>query len=467
MLDFSCRVNEDSISIYITKLSTVNCQLFNLMAQDYYQQGLAKAQAGDKRGAIADFDLALIATPEWAEVYYRRGLAYFDLGNPLTAISDYTQALAIDSHHRDCSYARALARLTLKNFPGALVDIDRAILFGRDYAPAYQLKGLVCKKLADYPAAIAAYKVAANLYLTQQDAANSQRCLELAQSLQPKQMGLAAATSIDRPVAPKLAPRSPTITPEQFYVQLLEQGEQGDLQGAIDNANWAIQASPNEAWGYACRGALYSKGGDRTAALTDFNRAIQLDPNSHVAYRGRGKLRDLMGDYRGALLDFDRAVAIAPQDVFIYLARGNVRVNLHDYTAAIADFAQAISIDPQEPLGYLYRAQIYIKIEDLHLAIEDYQTAANLYLERQDLNKYQDTIAKLQQFQRAAPQSAPPPNRDRSQPQSEALRQRLYILVSGQWAIAQRLIDRLKEEQPGYEEDWYLERVISNLEAGL
>jgi tetratricopeptide (TPR) repeat protein len=435
------------------------------MAQDYYQQGLAKAQAGDKRGAISDFDLALIATPEWAEVYYRRGLAYFDLGDIVAAVSDYTQALAIDSHHRDCSYARALARLTLKNFPGALVDIDRAILFGRDYAPAYQLKGLVCKKLANYSEAIAAYKAAANLYLAQKDLENSQRCFDLAQSLQPKSFTNVPASI--PPIATKSTPRPPITSPEQFYVQLLEQGERGDLAGAIDNANWAIQASPDEAWGYACRGALYSKKGDRTAALTDFNRAIQLDPNSHVAYRGRGKLRDTMGDYSGAILDFDRALAIAPQDVFVYLARGNVRVNLHDYTAAVADFAQAISLDPQEPLGYLNRAQIYIKIEDLHQAIEDYQTAANLYLERQDLTKYQDTIAKLQRFQRAAPQSAPPPQRDRSQPQNEALRQRLYILVSGQWAIAQRLIGRLKDEQPGHDEDWYLQRVIYNLEEGL
>ncbi|WP_310487702.1 tetratricopeptide repeat protein [Chamaesiphon sp. VAR_69_metabat_338] len=429
------------------------------MAQEYYQQGLAKAKAGDYQGAIADFDLALIATPEWAEVYYRRGLAYFDLGDTLTAVSDYTQALAIDSHHRDCSYARALARLTLKNFPGALVDIDRAILFGRDYAPAYQLKGLVCKKLAKYPDAIAAYKVAANLYLAQKDVENSQRCLDLARTLEPK--------PIDAPIVPKLTPRPPLTSPEQFYVQLLEQGERGDLQGALDNANWAIQSSPNEAWVYACRGALYSKRDDRTAALTDFNRAIQLDPNSHVAYRGRGKLRDRMGDYQGALMDFDRALAIDSQDLFIYLARGNVRVNLHDYPGAIADFDRAISIDPVEPLAYLKRAQTYIKLEELSQAISDYQTAANIYLERQDLTKYQDTLANLQKLQRSAPKAPPSPNRDRSQPQNEALRQRLYVLVSGQWAIAQRLIDRLKEAEPGYDEDWYLERVIDNLEAGL
>lgn len=430
------------------------------MAQDYYQQGLAKAKAGDYRGAIADFDLALIATPEWAEVYYRRGLAYFDAGEILTAVSDYTQALNIDSHHRDCSYARALARLTLKNFPGALEDIDRAILFGRDYAPAYQLKGLVCKKLAQYPAAIAAYKMAANLYLAQQDPQTSRQCLDLALALQPKPLDPA-------PPAPSFQPLPPLTSPEQFYAQLLAQAERGVVRGALDNANWAVQASPNDAWVYACRGVLYFKNGDRTAALTDFNRSIQLDPNYHIAYRGRGKLRHQMGDYRGALLDLDRAVEIDPQDLFIYLARGNVRVSLNDYTAAIADFTHAIAIDPQEPSGYLQRAQTYTKLEELTRAIDDYQLAANIYLERQDLPKYQDTLKVLQQIQRSVPKSSPPPSRGQFQPQHEALRQRLYILVSGQWAIAQRLIDGLKQEDPGQSEDWYLERVIYNLEQGL
>jgi tetratricopeptide (TPR) repeat protein len=447
----------------VPALFAVNCQLmlFNLMAQDYYQQGLVKAKAGDYRGAISDFELALIATPEWAEVYYRRGLAYFDLGEISSAISDYTQALAIDSHHKDCSYARALARLTLKNFPGAMEDIDRAILFGRDYAPAYQLKGLVSKKLAQYPQAISAYKMAANLYLAQKDLDNSRQCLELAQSLQPK--------SIESPVAPKSTPVRPLITSEQFYTQLLEQGERGDLRGAIDNANWAVQTSSNDVRAYTCRGVLYFKKGDLTAALADFNQAIEIDPKSHVAYRSRGKLRDRLGDYGGAILDFDRALAIDAGDLFIYLARGNVRVNLHDYTAAIADFSQAISIDSQEPSAYLYRAQTYTKLEELNDAIDDYQMAANIYLERQDLTKYQDTLKNLRKLQRSAPKSksAPPPNRDRSQLQNETLRQRLYILVSGQWAIAQRLIDRLKEEYPGHEEDWYLERVIYNLEEGL
>jgi tetratricopeptide (TPR) repeat protein len=429
------------------------------MAPDYYREGVAKAKAGDNFGAIADFDLALIATPEWAEVYYRRGLAYFDRGEILTAVADYTQALTLDARHQDCYYARALARLTLKNFPGALTDIDRAIEFNRNYAPAYQLKGMVCKKLAQYPQAIAAYKIAANLYLAQQDLSSSRQCLDLAQSLQPKESSL--------PVAPISTAPSPLITSEQFYTQLLEQGERGDLPSAIDNANWAVRTSPDDVRAYTCRGILYLKKGDLTSALADFSQAIKLDPTVHIAYRSRGKLRAQMGDYRGAILDFDRALAIDSQDLFIYLARGNVLVSLNNYPAAIDDFTQAITIDPLEPAAYIHRAKTSTKLEELQQAIDDYQIAANIYLERQDLPKYQETITLLTKIQRSTPIAPLPSPTSQSQPQHQVLKQRLFVLVSGHWGIAQRLIDRLKEEEPGHAEDWYLARVIDNLEAGL
>jgi tetratricopeptide (TPR) repeat protein len=427
------------------------------MTQDYYQQGLVKAKAGDDRGAIAEFDLALIAAPEWAELYYRRGLAYFDLGEVHTAVSDYTQALTRDAQHRDCYYARALARLTLKNFPGALEDIDRAIIYGRDYAPAYQLKGLVCRKLTQYPDAIAAYKMAATLYLAQQDPETSRQCLALAQSLQPKPTEPA-------PIA-KISPQ-PLITTEQYYTQLLERAERGDLVGAINDADWAVRTNPDDARGFACRGILRLKQGNKQAALADFNQAISLDPQFHITYCSRANLRSQMGDFSGAILDFDRALAIDDRDLYIYLARGNVRVGLNDYPAAIADFSRAISIDPTEPLAYTNRAQAYIKLEELRQAIADYQVAANLYLERQDLTKYRDTLAQLQKIQRSTPKAPPPPNGN-SNPQTEALRQRLLMLVGGHWEIAVRAIEHLQEKHPGRSEAWYIEKVVYDLEEGV
>jgi tetratricopeptide (TPR) repeat protein len=298
--------------------------------------------------------------------------------------------------------------------------------------------------------------MAATLYLAQQDPEHSRQCLALAQALQPQSLPV---TSLP------MLPLQPLITPEQYYTQLLERAERGELQAAIQDVEWAVKTSPNDPRSYICRGLLRLRQGDRQAALIDFNQAISLDPQSHVAYCSRGKLRSLMGDAGGAILDFDRALAIEPQDLFIYLARGNVRVGLNDYPGAIADFSQAIAIDPTEPTTYLSRAQTYSKLEELHQAIADYQIAANLYLERQDLPKYQDTLAKLQKLQRSVPKSSAATGK--YPPQIAALRQRLLVLVSGHWEIAERLIAHLQARETGYAEQWYLERVIYDLESGL
>lgn len=420
--------------------------------QDYYQQGLALAQTGDYHGAIEQFDLAASATPTWGELYYRRGLAHFALGDTLSAVGDYSVALTHDSQHRDCNYARALARLTLKNFPGALTDIDRAIAFGRDFAPAYQLKGQICRKLAQYPAAIAAYKMAATLYLAQQDLDRSRQCLELAQQMQLKPIATPS---------PQISAPVPLITTEQFYAQLLERGERGDVAGAIQDADWAVRTSPEDVRAYCCRGVLKLKMSDRTAALADFNQALKIDPESHLAYRSRGKLRGQMGDYAGALLDLDRALAFDPQDLFIYLARAQVRISTNNYPAALDDLSQAIALDPREPTTYTQRAQVYTKLERLPEAIADYQTAANIYLDSQNLPKYQDTLASLNKIQRTAPAIST------SLSGTEDLRQRLLTLVGGHWEIAHRALEHLEANYPGYSEEWYLEQAIADIERGL
>jgi tetratricopeptide (TPR) repeat protein len=429
------------------------------MTQDYYQQGLAKAKQRDYQGAIADFDLALIANPQWAELYYRRGLAYFDLGDILAAVSDYTRALELDREHRDSYYARALARLTLKNFPGALEDVEQAIKFGRDYALAYQLKGTVCKKLAQREQAIAAYKMAANLYLAQQDAENSRRCLAQARELQPPDAHPSVSVRKETNTAP-------IVSTEEFYAQLLTRGEQGDIWGAITDADWAIRTNPGDARAYTCRGLLHLKRGDRQNALVDLNQAIRLDDRDRVAYRNRGKIRAQIGDYGGAIGDFDRALEIDSRDPLLYLARGQARGAMNNYLQAIEDFSLAIEIDPQAPGGYIERAQAYVKIEEIKLAIEDYQRAANLYLDRQELEQYEGVVSALKKLQISQPQSKGVNYGDRGAGDLSGLRQRLLVLVGGQWAIAERLIEQMRDRYPGYAEDWYIERVVEDLERG-
>jgi tetratricopeptide (TPR) repeat protein len=433
---------------------------------DYYQQGLAKAQAQDYQGAIEDFELALIANPEAAAVYYRRGLVYFDLGDHLNAVSDYTRSIDLQPHQRDAYYGRSLVRLILSNFSGALADINQAILFARDYAPAYQLKGNICQKLAQRQESIEAYKLAASLYLRQQDLANSRLCLEKAQSWNPPVNNPA----INNPVAhsPVVNP-SPTTT----YSTAIAKAENGDLEGALRNADGAVRSNPQDAQAYCCRGVIQMMRHNNEAALLDFNTALRIDPKVHTAYRHRGRMRQQLCDFQGALADFAQALQINPQDAQIYIFQAQIQASLGNYTQMIAELNQAIAINPQDAAAYVERAQAHAKIEELTAAQADYQTAANMYLDQHNLSSYQETIKKLQSFQTNQSVRPTPPDTSTtfaSPPLSKGdrdLRQRLLVLVGGQWPMAERLITRYKEEYPGYDEDWYLEQVIAYIEQGL
>ncbi len=56
------------------------------------------------------------------------------------------------------------------------------------------------------------------------------------------------------------------------------------------------------------------------------------------------------------------------------------------------------------------------------------------------------------------------PSIESKQTQYKMLRQRLLRLVGGYWEIAQRLIDQAKRYYPGMSEEWYMEKVIDDLE---
>jgi tetratricopeptide (TPR) repeat protein len=343
---------------------------------EYYQQGLEKAKSQDYPGAITAFEMALISNPNWAEIYYRRGLVYFDLNDFMAAVADYTKSIDLDPRQRDPYYARALVRLILKNFSGALADVEKAILFGRDYAPSYQLKGVICQKLAQRADAIQAYKLAASLYLRQQDATNSQLCLQKATELLPP-------------------PPSVVANNDFSYEAIIAKAQAGDLWGANQDADNAVRSNPQDARAYCCRGLVYKLRDNLAGALADYNTAIRLDPSCN-AYLYRGKMRQQMGDWQGSIDDFVHALTITPQDLQLLVSLAQAYAARGEHDLAMTTLARVLSIDAQYPAAYLERAQIRLRSEDLAGARADYQLAANLYLERQDLANYQNALTKLQ-----------------------------------------------------------------------
>lgn len=419
------------------------------MEQQWIDRGIERAKAGDYVEAIAAFGQAIAANPISAQAYTQRGLAYYDAGRLHDAISDYSKAIELDKQRFAAYYGRAIARLALQNPSGALADVDRALAIDENHAAAQRFRGSLCRKLNDIPNAIASFKKAAQLYLQRKDKENCQFCLDAIAQLQPKP-----------PVQPAAQPQ-PIPSVGDIYSQLLDRIRGGDARGALKDLNWALQADDGDAQAYCCRGMAYSKLNQPQQALQDFNRALQLNPKDSLALRNRGRARFQLGDRSGAMADFNRALQLNPEDALVYVAQGNAFRDAGDYHQAISAYHRALELDETCTSAYLNRATAYARLEETRQAIADYQTAVSQFCEAEDWENYHQALEKLNRLQGLAPSAAV---QSRQSDLGDRLRERLRSLVGGQWEIAEQLIARAKRFYPNQSEDWYIEKVVDDLE---
>lgn len=416
------------------------------MSDEFYNQGLKKAKEKDYAGAIEEFSHSLQWTPYFADAFLQRGLAYYHSGAIHKAVADYTEAVKLNPGSMEAYYCRGLARVELKNLPGALHDVDNAIRLNYHYAAAYDLRGMIRRKQGFIRDAIANFKKAAELYLAQKDAANCRLCMEKITQLQPQPKPVVQSSS---------STNAPILSTNAYFTQLLEKAETGNTREAIADVNWILQADPQDAQAYCCRGVICCKMGKYREAIADFNQALSLNFTDVTVYRNRGKARSLLGDHQGAIADFNQAIKIKPQDALVYTARGNAYRTSGNYLEAIQDYSQALQINPDHAPAYYNRGIAYTCLEEMQNAVTDFQQAASLFCEKEDWVNYHQVLNSLKNIQT--------PSESKKQNYS-LLRQRLLRMVGGYWEIAQRLIDQKQEYNPGMSDDWYLQKVIDDLE---
>ena len=246
------------------------------MNQSFYQQGIAQADAHDYQRAIQSFDQAIAAQPDFAEAYYQRGLARFKLNDFVGAIADYTTVIRLNANHTRFYFARSLTYLNQGDLRAAIADAEQVIRLDANHAGAYNLLGNLWQRKDQIGKAIVHYKKAAELYLEQKDAANCRRCMAIAQQLKPK-----SPDQLAQSVAP--------IEMGEFLQQAVTKAQRGDLGGAIEDLDWAIQIDPQDANAYAARGRVLEKMGDSSYASENYQLAARL-----FAQRGDAAMQQSM-----------------------------------------------------------------------------------------------------------------------------------------------------------------------------
>ncbi len=173
----------------------------------------------------------------------------------------------------------------------------------------------------------------------------------------------------------------------------------GESQWAISDLSAAIAIDPKKVEAYVYRGSAYAKLGNKLKATSDLDRAVTLNPQSDFVYGNRCALKFQLGNYTPAIADCDRAIQLNGTNAVHYSSRGAVFYQLQRYPDALRDQNTAISLDLHLPQAYYYRGLIKTALQDKRGAIRDLEMAAKLYLDRQDPQKYQQTLKKLAELQ--------------------------------------------------------------------
>lgn len=432
------------------------------MEREFYNRGLDKVLQGDLEGALQEFDHALQINPQFAEAYYRRGVVRFDLGNHSGAIEDYTLALQLNCENIESYFGRALARLAIAQPTKALEDVKHILNIKPNHAPAYSLQATAYRKLGDTQAAIASLKGAAQIYLEQKDTVNCRRCLDTISQLQATQRRAVMATEI-----------------ENFLESAVNKVKQGQYQAALEDFNWLLQVDPQNAKTFCYRGMVHCKLGNYQGAIQDLAQAMQLNPQDAEVRNHRGLVRLELRDYRGAIEDFTQLLHSDPKNIEACINRGHAYHKQGNYRQAIEDYSRALTLQPNNAEVYCHRAVARSDFKDYQGAIDDYQNALNIYLDQHDWSSYQNVLGKLKiqesRIRSASQRGATSVNVDKifsyqekpvwsNTKSTRELQNRLLSLVGGYWEVAERLIELAKRKTPGMAENWYLEKVIYDLE---
>lgn len=125
------------------------------VAEDYYEQGLARQAMEQYRPAIEDFTEAIRLKPDCVKAYLSRALALQSIGLYEDAIDDYNAVVHLREDSAEVYNRRGGAYYSLGQYTRAIEDYDQAIRLKPDFAEAYYNRSLAfqsagnCKRAAE------------------------------------------------------------------------------------------------------------------------------------------------------------------------------------------------------------------------------------------------------------------------------------------------------------------------------
>lgn len=269
------------------------------LAISYFNRGAAWLKKQEPEQAIADFDRAIDAWPEYAAAYSARAMAYLGKTDFDRALSNANEAIRLDPNLAPPYGIRAAVYGEKCDLDRALSEVERSIALNPQLAASYNVRGFIHLRRGD-----------------------TDRAIE----------SLGHSLRLDPQFAPALVNLG------------IGYAKKGDLDRAIGQFDQAIRIAPKRWTGYLGRGNAYGKKKELDRAFADFDMAIRLDPARAPAYHSRGYAWLQKQDPDRAIGDFSKAIGLDPKYPAPLTGRGLARERKGEHEFAIRDFKASLAL---------------------------------------------------------------------------------------------------------------------------
>ena len=240
----------------------------------YTNRANSHKKLGDLDAALADYDRAIKAKPDYGNAYNGRATVHYGRRDFDRALADYDAAIRANPNDPIPYKNRGSVHRMKGDTDRALADEEKAISLKPDYGEAYIERGNLHFDKGRTDRAIADYTKAISLGSSEIDLAYGNRALAYE--------------------------------------------DKKDLDRALADYDAAIRANPAST-AYGRRAVLRVGKGQYALALADYNEAIRQTPRSASILFARGRVRLYLGAPAEAQADLRMAVELDPASAYVVL----------------------------------------------------------------------------------------------------------------------------------------------------
>lgn len=363
------------------------------LARYYYERAEELFQNEDYTSALSYYDSSIFRDPQQIEVIFSRAITKEYLEDYEGAISDYVAVEYLNPDYTEAILSKAILRYQIKQFEFAYEDFKKlqgledlslqtnAIFYGQKVSEGGVSKigtmenmdatilnylGLCAEGMENHSRAIQHFNKAITSNPSSSD-------LYVNRAISYYSVGNKNTAIRDLKTALYYDPDNELA---KINLARVEGGK--EPKAAIDMYDKVLSNNPEYAEAYAERGIAKLISGDLDGALEDYNSAIELEKKEYMLWLNRGIIKEKLTDFQGAISDLEQSVALHSANDEAYFHLGNIYSKLKVWNKSAYNYTMALNYAPEYKEAYYNRAIAFYYLNQNDKACADLDRAIEL-----------------------------------------------------------------------------------------